>query len=263
MLGITRDISERKKLERQRADFHAMVTHDLKSPLITILGYSELISTAAQGVAGGEVINEMAKAVSRGGDRLLRLVDDFMAVSKIEAGGIELRVAPTDAVVLLHEVRDDFEPIARKKGIVFRVDIPDSLPVAILDKKQVERAVGNLLQNAFNYTPKGGEVTLKAETALRGVDKYILISVSDTGPGIPYDDMDKIFDKYYRSPKTAGYEGNRARPCHSQGCCRGARRQGGGGKRGRPRQHVQALLADKFLSATICLPFTLRLLLHH
>ena len=204
---FARDISERKNLERQRADFHAMVTHDLKSPLASILGYSDLISKAAQGIAGGDVIDGMAKAVSRGGERLLRLVDDFIAASRLESGGIVVMPMPFEVAGLLLEVRDEFEPIARKRGIAFLADIPDGLPLAVLDKKQVERAVGNLLQNAFNYTPKGGEVRLAAEAVTYGNDKYILVSVSDTGPGIPQEEMDKIFDKYYRSPKAAGTKG--------------------------------------------------------
>jgi hypothetical protein len=171
------------------------------------LGYSELISKAAQGIAGGNVIDEMSKAVKRSGDKLLRLADDFMAASRLEAGGLDIRPTPVESAGLLLEVRDDFEPVARKKGIAFTADIPDGLPLAVMDKKQVERAVGNLLQNAFNYTPKGGEVRLAAEAVSYGDDNYILVSVSDTGPGIPKEDKEKIFDKYFRSPKTAGTKG--------------------------------------------------------
>lgn len=206
LLGITRNISERKNLERQRTDFHAMVTHDLKSPLAAILGYSELISKAAQSAAVGD-IEEMAQAIKRSGEKMLRVVDDFMSAARIESGGVELRTTPTDVAGMLLDVRDDFEPIARKKGIAFSADIPDGLPLAALDKKQVERAVGNLLQNAFNYTRKGGWVKLLAEAVSHQGGKYILVSVSDTGQGISPEDMDKIFDKYYRSPKTAGTKG--------------------------------------------------------
>lgn len=205
--SFTRDITERKNLERQRADFYAMVTHDLKSPLATILGYSELISNSAQRMTGGDVIEEMAKAMSRSGDKMLKVVDDFMVASRLESGGVEVWPVAVEATGLLLEVRDDFEPIARKKGVAFTADIPDGLPLAVMDKKQVERAVGNLMQNAFNYTPKGGEVRLAAESVPYGDGKCILVSVSDTGPGIPKEDMDRIFDKYYRSPKTSGTKG--------------------------------------------------------
>ena len=149
----------------------------------------------------------MAKAVERSGDKLLRLADDFMAAAKLEFGGIEVSPMPVEVASLLLGVRDDFEHIARKKGIAFSVDIPDSLPLAALDKKQVERAVGNLLQNAFNYTPEGGEVKLSAEAVTYEDGKHILVSVSDTGPGISQEEMKKIFNRYYRSPKTAGIKG--------------------------------------------------------
>jgi signal transduction histidine kinase len=203
---IVRDITERKNLERQRSDFFAMVTHDLKSPLTTILGYTELISEKAKDKKEKDIA-EMAKVAFQSGKKLLRLVEDFMAAARVEANGVQLCLLPEELSGLLREVRDDFEPLAKKKSITFRVDIPDGLPSVFLDRKQVERAVGNLLQNAFNYTPKGGEITLRAETTLRGENKYIMVSVSDTGPGIPYDEHEKIFKKYYRSPKAAGPKG--------------------------------------------------------
>ena len=134
-------------------------------------------------------------------------MDDFIEASRLDSGGIVVMPMPVEVAGMLLEVRGEFEPIARKNGIEFRADIPDGLPMAVLDKKQVERAIGNLLQNAFNYTPQGGEVKLAAKDLSCDGGKCILVTVSDTGPGISHEDRDKIFNKYYRSPKTAGTRG--------------------------------------------------------
>ncbi len=200
-----RDITEKKNLERQRADFYAMVTHDLKSPLTAILGYSSLIVKAAKDKADND-IEEMAKATARSGVKLMRLADDFLAAG-MEPGCILIKLEPVDVAVMLTEVYDDFMPLARQTGIVFKADISDQIPVTLLDKKHMERAVGNLLQNALNYTPEGGNVTLKAEAISGGPGKQVIVSVSDTGPGVAPEERGKIFDKYYRSNKTAGIKG--------------------------------------------------------
>ena len=199
--GIDRDITERKKLEEQEADFLAMVTHDLRSPITAILGYTDMVLENKDRL--DDDILEMLEDARHSGKKLMDIVDDFLIASRLEAGKIRLDAVPVDISTMLRDIKKDFARLAEKRGVSLSADIPD-LPVSLFDTRYIERAVANLLQNALDYTHKGGKVILKAESGRRGDSRgkagaFIAVSVQDTGPGIPEDDMEKIFEKYYRS----------------------------------------------------------------
>jgi len=203
---IVRDITERKSLERQRADFYAMVTHDIKSPLMSILGYSELLEARPERY--DEETNEIISSIHHSGEKLQHLVEDFLAVSRIGAGKLDLKVVPTDISETLKDAHKELKTAIQKKRLSFYADIGEGLPEKVMmDPKLIHRAVYNLLQNAINYTPSGGEITLKAEFVEDGGASYVAVSVTDNGPGISADEQARVFDKYYRSPRAAGIKG--------------------------------------------------------
>lgn len=205
---IIRDISERKALERQRSDFLAMVTHDLKSPLTAILGYSELIKDECER-RGNESVRDMAEAVEQGGHRLLRLVEDFLTVSRMETEKLELKKTPADVREIIAKVEKDFQLQAKNSGISLSAGLPGgTVPQPNIDRPQVERVLGNLVQNAINYTPAGGSIIIGAEESSKDGRGYIKVFVSDTGRGIPKEEQAKVFSKYYRSSRTAGIKGS-------------------------------------------------------
>ncbi|HEY3347351.1 MAG TPA: ATP-binding protein [Nitrospirota bacterium] len=192
------DISERKELERQKEEFMAMMTHDLKSPIATILGYCDLIVRTLD-----KKDMDLVDGIQAGAAKLKELIDNFLTLTKLEAGKVMLNPEPTDISVLLEKAGKEFSIVAARKGIFFQMEV-SSVPRIPLDWKYMERAISNLVQNAINYTDAGGRVLIKAES---GQGPYISISVKDDGAGIPQDDLDKIFQKYYRSPKTSGIKG--------------------------------------------------------
>ncbi|HLB25430.1 MAG TPA: PAS domain-containing sensor histidine kinase, partial [Nitrospirota bacterium] len=196
-MGRVTDITERKMYEQQRADFYAMLTHDIKSPLTTIMGYAELIKLK-QGEAGRDVV-EMAGYIEEGGEKLIRMVEEFLAVSRIESGKIAFKKTEVHVAALLAKIHRDFGAQARKKGLELNLDAAGGPAVAVLDKMYVEMAVSNLVQNAVNYTPAGGRITIKAENAPGG-EGLLAISVTDSGPGIPAEALGRVFEKYYRVP---------------------------------------------------------------
>ncbi|MGA2192589.1 MAG: PAS domain S-box protein [Nitrospirota bacterium] len=203
IIGTALDVTERKTLEREKMDFLAMVTHDFKSPLTNILGYSELLLEKSK---GDETV-EMAEAIVKSGEKLSWMVEDFLFHSRLESGAGIPEMAPGDLKELLKKVCEEYVPQAEKKGLIFQLELPLSLPRIRFDRKLMERAVSNMLQNALTYTPEGGRVTVTAEN-LNSIDKdFAAISVSDTGPGIPAEFQSKVFDKYFRSPTTAGIRG--------------------------------------------------------
>jgi len=202
-----RDITERWEMERQRADFSSMVIHDLKSPLFCVMGYAEMIAAKPEGELDRET-KDMAEVICHSGKKLMLLVDNFLTMTSFEAGKMALMRVTEDVGLMLTGVRDEFGPFARNKGITFRLEIGEDIPKARLDKKQVVRAVGNLLHNALYFTPQKGTVTLSAGLIFKEAREYIYISVSDTGRGVPDEDRDKIFSKYYRSSRTSGIKGS-------------------------------------------------------
>jgi PAS domain S-box-containing protein len=201
------DISRRKKMDRQREDFFAMVTHDLKSPLTAMLGYTELIMSAAAENGDADTV-DMTASIMRSGQKLNRIVEDFLAVSRLEAGSLNLRESIVDIPELLGEAFDEFAASAQKKGLALDKEISGVIPKILADRLLIYRAVANLLQNAVNYTPKGGRIRLCAERFINNGSDFLVISVHDTGIGIPESEKVKVFEKYYRSDKTAGIKGS-------------------------------------------------------
>lgn len=198
-----RDISGRKGLDRQKDDFYAMLTHDLKSPLTMIMGYIELLFESER---MDKETSELVSGIGRGGERLSRLVEDFLTVSKATAGKLVPHLAPEDPARVIDELLPSVQAQAREKGVDLRFEV-GALPETPVDKRLLQRAVGNLVENAVNYTPRGGSVTLDARRVSETGADFLVVSVTDTGPGIAPDEQGKVFDMYYRSPKTAGIKG--------------------------------------------------------
>jgi len=197
-----RDITEKKALERQKADFYAMVTHDIRSPLTSVIGYSELLKSKSDKFDAET--NQMVATIMKSGERIEHLLENFLTISKIDAGKFVVTPAPTDIAALLRDACSDIEMAVQKKKLDLKIEIADGLPQATVDPKLIQRAVLNLLHNAINYTPAPGTITLKA--VFDG--NFIIISVTDTGKGIPADEQKAIFAKYFRSQKTSGVKGS-------------------------------------------------------
>jgi signal transduction histidine kinase len=191
-------------LEQQRDNFLAMVTHDFKSPLTVMMGYAELIATH-EGL--DENISEMCGYILKNGEKLLGMVDDFIFHARLQSGVLTPEFATTDLNEVLKDARKEFSVQAVKKRQVIEVDFAEDLQFAFLDRKLIERAIYNLMQNAINYTPEGGQISLKTEYRVVGKQIFPAISVSDTGPGIPAEQISQLFDMYFRSKNTIGVRG--------------------------------------------------------
>jgi PAS domain S-box-containing protein len=204
--GVQRDITAQKLAEHQKEDFYAMVTHDLKSPLTAILGYAELLTAKLAG--GDRDLCDMAKGITSSGEKLGALLENFLTISKTEAGKLIVYPTPSNMANVLQEACSGLEKEMLEKNLTFHADIAKDLPkVLSIDRKLVQRAVANLLQNAINYTPAGGNISLKTECASETKCDFFVISVADTGRGIAAAELKNIFNKYYRSQRTAGTGG--------------------------------------------------------
>ena len=198
------DITERRIHERERSDFLTMVTHDFKSPLAIIMGYADLI---ASDESLDRRVLEMAAYIHKGGEKLLGMVDDFLFHVKLESGTLIPKLAPLDVYEIIKEVESEFALLAAKKRQVIEVKFAENLPILFLDKYLIERALSNLVQNAVNYTPDGGRISIKAERRSGEEADFASISVTDTGRGIPAEHKHKLFDRYFRSNDARSVKG--------------------------------------------------------
>jgi signal transduction histidine kinase len=223
--GVSLLLMRLKGLERQKEDFYALVTHDIKSSLTTILAYTELLLTDERLKLDKET-REAISAVERSGHKILNLVNDFLDLSRLESGRITLNKSSVDLRELLSEVHEGFKQRAREKQLELCLKLPKDRVVCMLDKRYVELAVGNLVENAINYTHSGG-VTLNVEPQTGSGGDFVVISVSDTGPGdterVYWEDIQQILPL----AQDLGRQGHRpgARPGKRGG--RHPRREGG------------------------------------
>lgn len=184
-----------------RARIMRGVSHDLKNPLNAILGHTELLEHEIKGPLTGEqkaTLTRIRKSV----DALLSLINDILDLSRAEGG--QLRVTPCETRVLpiIRESIEEHSASAAAAGHPLVVDLPSDLPPITTDPQRVRQILGNLLSNAIKYTPAGGQIKVRAELRRRngakGAERWAAIEVVDTGPGIPNDQIERVFDEFSR-----------------------------------------------------------------
>jgi two-component system, OmpR family, phosphate regulon sensor histidine kinase PhoR len=200
---VLEDITVFKELDKMKTDFVNMVAHELRSPLVSI---RQIQSVLLEGMAG-PLLEKQSDFVRRGIkkiDSLLDLINDLLNVARLEAGRLVQQLVRVDVSDLVNEVVGLFEQRAKEQGISLSCSCECSLPV-FADPTNIEKVLNNLISNAINYSPGGGRVEVSA--CLRG--EYVEIRVSDTGVGIPSEEIPKIFEKFYRvkHPKTRNVTG--------------------------------------------------------
>jgi signal transduction histidine kinase len=134
------------------------------------------------------------ETIERNSTRLVGLVGDLLDLSRLEAGRVELEAQPLDTPSLVRGALAAVSNLFEARGTVLRVDVPESVPPILGDRRRVEQILTNLLANAAKYTPGGGVV----EVAAASVNGHVLLSVTDNGPGVPESERDIVFDKFYR-----------------------------------------------------------------
>jgi len=196
MLGtvtIFHDITAFKELDALKNDFVHMVSHELRSPMTAIKLQHEVI---LEGLAG-EVTPKQRELLSRAQAKiqgLLDLINDSLDIARIEAGHRQLELLPLELGDLLQEVAHLLEVKAADQKVTLKLVLPPDLPPVRADRRSLEEVFVNLVSNAINYSPDGGEVSI---TGLSHGD-YLEVRVSDQGIGIEAEEIPKIFDKFYR-----------------------------------------------------------------
>jgi signal transduction histidine kinase len=181
--------------DQQRRHLMADIAHELRTPLTVIQGRLEglLDGVYPRDDAGLTAVLEETRT-------LARLVDDLRTLAHAESGMLALQKEPTDLAVLVHDVVGSFAAEADAAEVTVRVDSPSDLPLVDVDPLRMRQVLTNLFSNALRHTPPGGSIAVAAEA----VDGRIAVRVTDTGAGIPPEELPKIFDRFYKGPESRG-----------------------------------------------------------
>jgi signal transduction histidine kinase/DNA-binding NarL/FixJ family response regulator len=186
--------AHREKLEelnRIKNNFLSIVSHDLRTPLTSILLYARMLIDQPPDLNQDDR-RHFLEIIAEECNRLSRLVDDLLEVQRLEADRVEWKVRRANLVEVIQTSVSVFEAMAQSKSIRLSMDCPASLPSVVMDSERIAQVINNLLSNAVKYTPAGGAVRISAEAH----DREVLVRVKDTGPGIPRDKWDAIFDRF-------------------------------------------------------------------
>ena len=211
LFGVVQDITERKQMETElrqlydeelglrqkleteigkRVEFTRTLTHELKTPLTSVLASSDLLASEVKDPS----LQSLAASISRSAANLNSRVDELLDLARGEIGMLELNLEEVEVSQLLREAAESVTPLASKREQSLAVDVPSALPIVQADAVRLQQVVGNLLNNAIKFTPKGGKITVRG----RHEGAAIVVEVEDTGRGLSKEDQKRVFEPYHR-----------------------------------------------------------------
>jgi len=192
---LLRDVSQERKLDKMRRDFFSSVSHELRTPVTSIAGFLEAL---LDGVVQESEQRRYLEIINDETRRMNRLIDDLFDFAKMESGQMSYSMETMDYRSLLRDVSEQMSPLAAASGVRMEVEVATSLPEIRGDRDRLRQVLLNLLNNAIQWTPEGGTITVKA--GMEGEDR-IRTLVVDTGAGIDPADVPKVFDQFYKAGK--------------------------------------------------------------
>jgi signal transduction histidine kinase len=200
-LHLAKDVTEEKRyeqrlkeLDKMKSDFVSNVSHELRTPLTSIKGSVDNMLDSITGPLNEKQTRYLTR-IKANTDRLARLINDLLDLSRIEAGKIDLRPTNLSLVTLIKEVAESLRPVAAEKLIHLEILTNETSVTAWADRDKITQVLMNLMGNALKFTPLHGKITVAVE---RNGSEWVQVSVTDTGPGIPSEEVNKIFDKFYQ-----------------------------------------------------------------
>jgi signal transduction histidine kinase len=190
---LERQNEQLRELDNVKDEFVGLVSHELRTPLTSIIGYLEMVlEENAEPLTTSQ--RQYLGTVNRNVERLATLVNELLFLAQVDAGRLELNLAEADLNQLLAEAAEAAQPAAKAKQIELSFETTRLAPV-VCDRARIAQLVDNLVSNAVKFTPEGGRVEMKAVADRTAVS----LSVSDTGIGIPPDELPRLFDRFYRA----------------------------------------------------------------
>ncbi|MHC4426263.1 MAG: sensor histidine kinase [Planctomycetota bacterium] len=194
VVAVLHDITREKQIQQMKSDFVSHVSHELKTPLASIMAYSEMLVDGETN--DEETRKEFYSVIQSQANRLSRLIEDILNVSRIESGLIKMNKEPVSLTMLIEEQLQMIRGYAEEKNIEIIGQKPIIFDQVYVDRDMISQVIVNVLSNAVKYTHSGGSV--KIETEVDEVASLVRVSVADTGVGIPEDEIEHVFDKFYR-----------------------------------------------------------------
>ncbi len=201
-LRVTEETTDRASTDEQRAQFLAVVSHEMRTPLTSIISFSELLRSESAGLSPDG--QRFLGIIERNADRLLRLIDDLLMLNRLEAGGLPLELTKVSLPELAADAVRSAAPVAAKSSVTLHLDAGDG-PAVPADPRRLAQVVDNLIGNAVKFSHLGGLVRVR----LRYQRGSWRIDVSDTGIGIPPDEAARLFGPFVRgsNARIAGLPG--------------------------------------------------------
>jgi signal transduction histidine kinase len=192
---VARDMSAMKVANHVRANFVSMVSHELRTPLNSVHGFIDLLLQGQMGELNEEQHTYLGYT-QEGVQQLVSIVEDILFMTRSDSGQFEMKQQEVDLRVLVKQIIDSLQPQALKAEVVLDKDIPAPSPILYVDPQRMKQVLNNLVTNAIKFTPPGGTVTVRARPYN---ERFLMISVSDTGYGIPVEDRQHVFERFYQS----------------------------------------------------------------
>jgi two-component system NtrC family sensor kinase len=188
---VMQDITHLKELDKLKSEFVSVVSHDLRSPLTSILGYVQLLERAGE---LNEAQKEFVKRVHSSVDNITSLIGDLLDLGRLETG-LDLTLAPCSLNEIIVQVVENVQMAIQDKKLKLELSLSEEEHFVQGDRKRLQQAFNNLVSNAIKYTPEHGKITIR----MKNKDGQIISQIEDTGVGISPSDQPYVFDKFFRS----------------------------------------------------------------
>ena len=195
-LAHIQDLTELRRLEMIRQDFISNISHELRTPIASVKALAETLNEGA--VEDPSVAKDFLSRINAEADKLAQMVQELGELSRIESGEAPLQIRSINIAEAIGHAVDRLRAQADRAELKLDIDSPPTLPEVLADEARVEQVLVNLIHNAIKFTPSGGRISISAKAK----DNDIVVSVADTGIGIPPDDLPRIFERFYKADKS-------------------------------------------------------------